>query len=80
MDILEVGVMPKTVIDIDEEALARAAELLGTATKKDTVNAALRDVVARHARAAAVADFMTDLDSGLYADLLDPEVMGQAWR
>lgn len=55
MDILEVGVMPKTVIDIDEEALARAAELLGTATKKDTVNAALRDVVARHARAAAVA-------------------------
>ncbi|GAA1270527.1 hypothetical protein GCM10009665_68560 [Kitasatospora nipponensis] len=72
--------MPKTVIDIDDEALAKAAELLGTATKKDTVNAALRDVVARHGKAVAVADFLADLDAGLYADLLDSEVMGQAWR
>jgi Arc/MetJ family transcription regulator len=80
MDILEVGAMPKTVIDIDDEALAKAAELLGTATKKDTVNAALRDVVARHARVGAVAEFLDDLDAGMYAGLLDPEVMGEAWR
>ena len=36
--------MVKTPIEIDEEALATAAEVLGTKTKKDTVNAALREV------------------------------------
>jgi Arc/MetJ family transcription regulator len=30
--------MIKTSIEIDEEALATAAEVLGTKTKKDTVN------------------------------------------
>jgi Bacterial antitoxin of type II TA system, VapB len=34
----------KTAIEIDQEALALAAEVLGTTTKKDTVNAALREV------------------------------------
>jgi Arc/MetJ family transcription regulator len=34
--------MAKTSIAIDEEALAAAAEVLGTKTKKNTVNAALR--------------------------------------
>jgi hypothetical protein len=34
----------KTPIEIDQEALAVAAEVLGTTTKKDTVNAALREV------------------------------------
>ena len=36
--------MVKTPIEIDEDALATAAEVLGTKTKKDTVNAALREV------------------------------------
>ncbi|GIH70913.1 type II toxin-antitoxin system VapB family antitoxin [Sphaerimonospora thailandensis] len=47
--------MAKTVIDLDDEALAEAARLLGTSTKKDTVNAALREIVDRRRRAAAVA-------------------------
>ncbi|MEV5499784.1 type II toxin-antitoxin system VapB family antitoxin [Nonomuraea fuscirosea] len=47
--------MAKTVIDLDDEALAEAARLLGTATKKDTVNTALREVVERRGRAEAVA-------------------------
>ncbi|PRX64963.1 VapB protein of antitoxin of type II toxin-antitoxin system [Nonomuraea fuscirosea] len=47
--------MAKTLIDLDEEALAEAARVLGTSTKKDTVNAALREIVDRRSRAEAVA-------------------------
>ena len=42
--------MARTVIDIDDEALAVAAKVLGTKTKVDTVNTALRDIAARQAR------------------------------
>lgn len=45
--------MPKTLIDIDEEALARAQAAFGTKSKKDTVNRALREVTERIDRAAA---------------------------
>lgn len=47
--------MSRTVIDIDDEALAEAAQHLGTSTKKDTVNAALREISDRRRRAAAIA-------------------------
>ncbi|GAA3416125.1 MULTISPECIES: type II toxin-antitoxin system VapB family antitoxin [Streptosporangium] len=47
--------MTKTLIDLDDEALAEAAKLLGTSSKKDTVNAALREIIDRRKRAAAVA-------------------------
>lgn len=47
--------MTKTLIDLDDEALAEAAKLLGTSSKKDTVNAALREIIDRRRRAAAVA-------------------------
>jgi Arc/MetJ family transcription regulator len=39
--------MATTVIDIDDEALEQARLYYGTATKKDTVNRALRDAAAR---------------------------------
>jgi Arc/MetJ family transcription regulator len=45
--------MIKTPIEIDEEALATAAEVLGTKTKKDTVSAALREVGQRLERLRA---------------------------
>jgi Arc/MetJ family transcription regulator len=47
--------MVKTPVEIDEEALATAAQVLGTKTKKDTVNAALREVGQRLARLEALA-------------------------
>ncbi|MEU8379452.1 type II toxin-antitoxin system VapB family antitoxin [Streptosporangium sp. NPDC048865] len=47
--------MTETLIDLDDEALAEAARLLGTSSKKDTVNAALQEVIDRRKRAAAVA-------------------------
>ncbi|MEV7779344.1 type II toxin-antitoxin system VapB family antitoxin [Kitasatospora sp. NPDC088351] len=47
--------MSRTVIDLDDEALADAARYLGTTTKKDTVNAALREIADRRRRADALA-------------------------
>ncbi|MGH2906550.1 MAG: type II toxin-antitoxin system VapB family antitoxin [Solirubrobacterales bacterium] len=45
--------MARTVIDIDDEALKSAAEYLGTKTKVDTVNSALRDIAGRARRVEA---------------------------
>lgn len=47
--------MAQTLIDLDDEALAEAARLLGTSTRKDTINTALREIVDRRGRAEAVA-------------------------
>jgi Arc/MetJ family transcription regulator len=41
--------MGKTLVDIDLELLTQAQDILGTATKKATVNGALREVVRRWA-------------------------------
>lgn len=68
--------MARTVIDIDEDLLRRAAELLGVSTKRDTVNGALRELVSRRARLAE----LERLASGELPDLGDPDVMAQAWR
>jgi Arc/MetJ family transcription regulator len=46
--------MARTVIDLDDELLASVAKALGTSTKKDTVNAALREVLANRRRAMAL--------------------------
>jgi Arc/MetJ family transcription regulator len=42
--------MARTLIDLDERSLADAQQVLHTETKQDTVNAALREVVALAAR------------------------------
>lgn len=47
--------MSRTVIDIDDKALARAQAELGTTSKVSTVNAALREIAARRDRAERVA-------------------------
>jgi Arc/MetJ family transcription regulator len=43
-----------TQIDIDDHALAETMRLSGAKTKKEAVNLALRDFVARHRRLAAL--------------------------
>jgi Arc/MetJ family transcription regulator len=48
--------MARTMIEIDDEALAEAAIVLGTKTKKETVNTALREVVARMRRIEAMLE------------------------
>jgi len=66
----------KTLIDIDDDLLAKSQEILGTTTKQDTVNAALREVV----RLRAVKELIEMGRAGIYDDLLDPETAERAWR
>lgn len=68
--------MAKTLIDVDEEYLAAAQEVLRTETKKDTVNAALRAVAAMAARRRD----LERLAAGGLPDLLDEQVMRAAWH
>jgi Arc/MetJ family transcription regulator len=68
--------MAKTLLDIDEQALAAAQDALHTETKKDTVNTALREVAALAARRRD----LRRLTSGALPDLEDTEIMRDAWR
>ena len=67
--------MARTLVDINEEALAAAAAELGTTTKVDTVNRALAEIAARPRRLAALERLRTTDD-----DLGDAEIMRGAWR
>lgn len=67
--------MARTVVDIDDEALVAAAAELGTTTKVETVNRALREVANRAGRLAFLDDLRTAAD-----DLGDDAVMDRAWR
>jgi len=66
--------MTKTPVNIDDEALASAAKVLGTTTKKDTVNAALREVSARLLRLRALEQLGEMADRGDF----DPYLGGKA--
>jgi Arc/MetJ family transcription regulator len=63
--------MSRTVIDLDDEALDAAARELGTTTKRDTVNTALREIVDRNRRLRVLHE-LQDLaqDGALDVDLL----------
>jgi Arc/MetJ family transcription regulator len=74
--VVKEAAMAKTLIDIDDEYLAAAQQALGTATKKDTVNAALREVAALAARRRD----LHRLTSGGLPDLEDEDVMQAAWQ
>lgn len=63
--------MTKTPVEIDDDALAAAAQVLGTTTKKDTVNAALREVSARLLRLRALEQLGAMADQGDFDELLD---------
>ena len=67
--------MAKTLVDVNEEYLAAAQEVLHTDTKKDTINAALRAVAALAARRRDLQRLVSDLP-----DLADAEVMRAAWQ
>jgi Arc/MetJ family transcription regulator len=70
--------LSKTLIDIDDELLDRARQLIGpNATKKDAVNMALSRFVRLHAQREAV-DWIAEADP--VADLRDPDVKAAARR
>lgn len=60
--------MSRTILDVDDELLAEASKILGTETKKATVNAALKAVVDREKR----RQFADWLKSGGLPDLTGP--------
>jgi Arc/MetJ family transcription regulator len=66
----------KTLIDVDEDHLLAAQQVLQTTTKKDTVNRALAEVVAIAARRRDLARLRSE-DA---ADLGDVGIMTSAWR
>jgi Arc/MetJ family transcription regulator len=65
-----------TQIDLDAGLLEQASVILGTHTKKATVNEALRRVVQDQVRRA----HLEDLAGGALPDLADARVMDSAWR
>jgi Arc/MetJ family transcription regulator len=58
--------MARTVIDLDDELLTSVARELGTSTKKDTVNAALREVLANRRRAVALTRLREAASDGAF--------------
>jgi len=67
----------KTLIDVDDALLEAARGVLGTSTKKDTVNMALREVVAMQRRADAVEGLVDWLGRN---EPWDDRVRDRAWR
>jgi Arc/MetJ family transcription regulator len=67
----------RTVIDIDDDALAAAQARLGTHTKVQTVNEALRRAATLPSQAAAARTIIALLDT---SDIDNREVMEGAWR
>ncbi|HVQ89937.1 MAG TPA: type II toxin-antitoxin system VapB family antitoxin [Mycobacteriales bacterium] len=63
--------MTKILVDVDDAALAEAADLLGTKTKKDTVNTALREIAERLRRGKALSRLAELGESGAFDELLD---------
>ncbi len=71
--------MARTLLDLDDDALARAAAVLGTTSKVDTVNSALRIVATpahdddRRRRFDNLLDLVGDR-------LAETDVRAEAWR
>ena len=63
--------MTKILVDVDDEALAEAAEVFGTKTKKDTINTALRESAAMRRRAEALEELRKLGREGYFDELLD---------
>lgn len=76
MDNQREGAVTVTQIDLDPDLLEQASAILGTPTKKATVNEALRRVVHSEVRRA----YLEELAAGALPDLADPNVMDTAWR
>ncbi len=68
----------KTVIDLDPELTDKAAQVLGTKTKKDTVHAALQAAVTEAERRAERRRRLANSAGG--PDLADDDVMAGSWQ
>lgn len=64
--------MPKTSVDVDQDIAREAAAILGTKTLRDTIDAALREVVHAKRRLELIALFSQD-------GRFDFDAADQAW-
>jgi Arc/MetJ family transcription regulator len=71
--------LSRTLIDVDDDALGRAAVVLGTTTKVDTVNRALQ-LVAESAGRQAERDRFNHLIDEIGDALAETDVRAEAWR
>lgn len=76
--------MGVTQVDLDDEALNEAMRLLGTKTKKETINMALREVVQRLRRMEAFDRMLErgqrgDFDQAADAHAAAKRAWKQAW-
>jgi Arc/MetJ family transcription regulator len=62
----EVQTVSRTVIDLDDELVAVVAKALGTSTKKETVNSALREVLEYRRRALALTRLRAAAEDGAF--------------
>ena len=74
------AVMTKRLIDVDDDVLEAAKRVLGTDTIKDTVNSALRASVQAAERRQRVDQAAVKRFAQASRDLLDDDVMTDAWR
>ena len=66
----------KTSVEINEELLSAVQRVLSTATIKETIEGAFREVL----RAEARREEVEALSTMRGMDLADPDVMSRAWR
>lgn len=67
--------MAKTSVEIDQDRLNRAREILGTTSIRDTIEAAFREVI----RVAAVRDLVAMAEDGAFSALLEPDAEERLW-
>ncbi len=67
--------MTQVLVDIDQEELAQAKDILGTSKNTEAVRLAIREVIAAKARRDVIEMFA----GGAFADLGDDEVRAAAW-
>lgn len=72
--------MTKRLVDIDDDTLEAAQRVLGTDTIKETVNTALRASVRAAERRQRVDRTALERFAEASRDLLDEDVMADAWR
>ncbi|THV32129.1 type II toxin-antitoxin system VapB family antitoxin [Glycomyces paridis] len=73
--------MSITQIDLDDEALAKAMALMGTKTKKETVNTALTEYVERMERLKAAEWLFDQGQQGVFdAAEAAHQAAKQAWK
>jgi Arc/MetJ family transcription regulator len=67
--------MTKVLVELDQDDLDRAKQILGTTKNTEAVRLAIRELIAARARQELVEMFQR----GAFADLGDPEVRRAAW-